>query len=144
MESIANLATSVGANTVDHEPTEGELDFIRQSYEHCAAFLTICGGFLAPMKAGIFQGKTVTAPRFILESLRKENPGAKWVERRWQRDGKLWTSGALLNGLDCMRAFARDTWGPTRGEMIEATLEIGGWPVRDDEYKDVDGVNGKM
>ena len=134
----------MGANTIDKEPSEAELNFIRQSYEHCAAFITICGGFLAPMKSGIFQGKTVTAPRFILDSLRKENSGANFVERRWQRDGKLWTSGALLNGLDCMQAFARGTWGLTKGEMIEAILGIGGWPARDDEYKDVDRVNGKM
>ena len=60
------------------------------------------------------------------------------MERRWARDGKLWTSGTLLNGLDLMRAFVQHTWA-NKPEMVAATLDLGAWPVRDVEYKDVDG-----
>ena len=134
----------MGANTITEiNPTNAEIKFIRESYEHCAAFLAICGGFMAPLRSGIYEGKTATAPRFLLDNLRKESPGVTWVDRRWQQDGKLWTSGTLLNGLDCMQAFARQTWNPTKGEFVEAMLSIGSWPVRDEEYKDV-GVNRKM
>lgn len=120
------------------QPSEAEIKFIRNSYDHCAAFLSVCGGFMAPLRSGIYEGKTVTAPRFILDMLNKQNPNVKFVDRRWQRDGKLWTSGTLLNGLDCMQAFVRDTWGPTKGDLVEAMLELGAWPIRDEEYKDVE------
>lgn len=92
---------------------------------------------MAPLRAGIYEGKTVTAPRFILAMLRAQNPNTKFVERRWERDGKLWTSGTLLNGLDCMQAFVRDTWGPTKGEFVEAILNLGAWPERDVNYRDI-------
>ena len=93
---------------------------------------------MAPLRAGIYEGKTVTAPRFIIDMLNEQSPNVKFVDRRWQRDGKLWSSGTLLNGLDCMQAFVRDTWGPTKGDLIEAVLDLGAWPIRDEEYKDVE------
>ena len=127
----------MGANRVGYVPNEAELAFIRKVYDQCSAFLTICGGFEPAMRAGLLQGKTATAPRFILEQLRQASPDTKWVERRWARDGKLWTSGTLLNGLDLMTAFVRDTW-PGKADMVEALLDIGAWPIRDVDYKDVD------
>ena len=128
----------MGAHKVGYVPNEAELAFIRKAYEQCSAFLTICGGFDAPLRAGLMNGKTVTAPRFILEMLRHQSPDVDWVERRWARDGKLWTSGALLNGTDLMRAFAQHTWADKPG-LINPLLEMGGWPIRDVDYKDVGG-----
>lgn len=128
----------MGAHKIGYVPNEAELAFIRKAYDQCSAFLTICGGFDAPLRAGLFEGKTVTAPRFLLDMLRKESPGVKWVEKRWARDGKLWTSGALLNGTDLMKAFAEHTWA-SKPELVHPLLAIGGWPIRDVDYKDVDG-----
>ena len=128
----------MGAVSVGYTHTEAELAFVRKQYEHCSAFLTICGGFQAALMAGVLHGKTATAPRFLLDGLRKDAPGTNWVYRRWARDGKVWTSGALLNGLDMMVAFARDTWA-NKGPMVEMMVDLGAWPIRDVEYKDVDG-----
>ena len=118
-----------------YTPSQAELDFIRKSYDDCAAFLTICGGFEAPLKAGLFHGKTATAPRPVLELLRNTCKDVNWVEKRWQRDGKLWTSGTLLNGLDLMRAFATATWGP-KDTLATTMLDVGGFPRRDVDFKD--------
>ena len=71
----------------------------------------------------------------MLEMLKQTMPEVSWVDQRWHRDGKLWTSGALLNGTDLMRAFAMETWGG--GETLaNAMLDIGGFPRRDVDYKD--------
>lgn len=72
-------------------------------------------------------------------------PEANWVEKRWVRDGKLWSSGALLNGTDMMMAFGKETWGAdSTGEeddkdvsLFEFTRRMGGWPSREVDYKDV-------
>jgi transcriptional regulator GlxA family with amidase domain len=119
----------------DYTPSKAELDFIRKSYDGCSAFITVCGGFLAPFQAGLFKDKTVTAPQFLLEQLRQTAPEVNWVEKRWHRDGKLWTSGALLNGLDLMGAFGTEYWGG-EGTLLQFALDSGHYPQRDVGYAD--------
>jgi transcriptional regulator GlxA family with amidase domain len=129
----------MGAHGMNYTPSEAELAFIRKAYEESAAFLTICGGFMAPLQAGLFHGKTVTGPRPMLAELKKNAPDANWVEKRWARDGKLWTSGTLLNGLDLMAAFIRETWG-VENTLQDFILKFGAVPIRDVDYKDVPWV----
>ena len=66
----------------------------------------------------------------------QEDPRTTWVEKRMIRDGngegKLWTSGALLNGLDLMREFVMTYWPKLGREAIP----LGGWPARSVEYDD--------
>ncbi|KAI3573591.1 class I glutamine amidotransferase-like protein [Fusarium oxysporum f. sp. albedinis] len=126
----------MGANEVGYQPTEADLAYIRKSYEQCSAFITICGGFQIPMQAGLFEGKTVTGPRPLLGELRQMSPGVKWVEKRWARDGKLWTSGSLTNGLDLMHAFTHHYWGG-ENTLVDRLAKIGAWPSRDVDYEDV-------
>ncbi|KIW75175.1 hypothetical protein Z517_11947 [Fonsecaea pedrosoi CBS 271.37] len=125
----------MGAHLNGYNPNEVELDFVRKSYENCSAFITICGGLQAAFQAGLFKNKTVAAPRFMLEQLRATGPETTWVEERWHRDGKLWTSGALLNGLDLMRAFGTEYWGG-EGSLIQFAFDSGHWPLRDVQYGD--------
>jgi transcriptional regulator GlxA family with amidase domain len=110
-------------------------EFLRKCYDECSAFITICGGMLGPYQAGLFKGKTVTAPRFMLEHLRQQSPETTWVDERWHRDGKLWTSGALLNGLDLMRAFGTEYFGGHE-TLMEFVLNSGHYPIRDVRYAD--------
>jgi transcriptional regulator GlxA family with amidase domain len=128
----------MGAHDVGYHLNEAEQAFIRKSYETSAAFITICGGFLAALESGLLEGKTATGPRPMLDGLRQVAPGVKWVERRWVRDGKLWSSGALLNGLDLMRAFVTEYWGG-EGTLAEFGLALGAYPDRDVTYGDVQG-----
>jgi transcriptional regulator GlxA family with amidase domain len=125
----------MGAHDMGYTPNKAELDFIRKSFDDCAGFLTICGGFQAPLMAGLYHGKSATAPQPMLGMLKKTAPDVEWVDQRWHRDGKLWTSGTLLNGTDLMRAFATDIWGG-KGSLASAMLDIGGFPKRDVDYKD--------
>lgn len=126
-----------GAHHLHYNPTEKELAFARKCYEDSTAFLTICGGVEVPRRAGLLEGKTVTGPRFILDQLRQMSPGVNWVEKRWAQDGKLWTSGALLNGTDMMKNFVDHIWGSSRESLVERAVKIGSWPDREVGYKDV-------
>lgn len=120
----------MGAYNIDYTPNEAELAFIRKSYEDSAAFLTICAGMLPAQLAGVLVGKTCTAPRFMIPQLQKEDPRTTWVEKRYVRDGKVWTSGALLNGLDLVRGFVTEYWP----DLAKEVVPLGGWPERDVEY----------
>jgi transcriptional regulator GlxA family with amidase domain len=128
----------MGAHDNKYRLNEAEKEFMRKSYDKCAAFITICGGFLSALESGLLEGKTATGPRPMLETFRKVAPGVKWVERRWARDDKLWTSGALLNGLDLMRAFVTEYWGG-KDTLVEFALSLGAYPDRDVNYGDVQG-----
>jgi transcriptional regulator GlxA family with amidase domain len=130
----------MGAQTMGYQPTEGELEFIRKSYDHSVAFLNICGGIIQAQLAGVLKGKTCTAPRILLPLIRQQAPDTNWVEKRYVQDGKIWTSGTLLNGLDLMRAFVTHTWGNEGpGAIAQFLLQLGHFPIRDVDYKDAPG-----
>lgn len=126
---------------MDYTPNEAELAYVRKAFGECSAFLTICGGVDVPRAAGLLDGKTATGPRPFLPMLRQMAPGTNWLEKRWVRDGKLWTSSTLLNGTDMMLAFAKETWGKRAAEgepsLVDIAGQLGAWPVRDLDFKDV-------
>ncbi|KXH62101.1 hypothetical protein CSAL01_09825 [Colletotrichum salicis] len=137
-----DIALMGAHNSGDYKTSEAEITFIRKVYEQCSAFLTICGGIFPLLEAGILAGKTVTCPRMMVDIMKKNVPVADWVETRWAHDGKLWTSSSLLNGTDMMRAFAEHTWGgKSKTGWVEAVLDLGGYPVRDVDFKDFEGHN---
>ena len=125
----------VGAHNLSYTPNPAEIAFVRKSYENCKAFISVCGGILVPLQAGILDGKTATGPRFMLDVLRQQSPSTNWLEKRWLRDGKLWTAGALLNGMDLMAAFAQEYWGG-EGTLATKMSSMGSWVNRDLDYKD--------
>ncbi|KAJ4118873.1 hypothetical protein NW768_010611 [Fusarium equiseti] len=124
----------IGASTMNQPPDKAELAFIRKAWEECSAFLTICGGVMVPLQAGILKGRKATGPVIMLDTLRKQAPETNWVSKRWVRDGKLWTSGALLNGEDMMTNFVKHYWG---GTYVDFLSKLGAWPDRDVDYNDV-------
>jgi hypothetical protein len=73
--------------------------------------------------------------------LTQQDPRTTWVEKRAHHDGKLWTSGALLNGLDMMREFGAYYWP----ELTRVAVPLGGWPERSLEYESAEmGVEGEV
>ncbi|KAF2728106.1 hypothetical protein EJ04DRAFT_449992 [Polyplosphaeria fusca] len=126
----------IGAYNIEYKPNAAELAFIRKAHDESSAFITICGGYLAAQLAGVLVNKTATAPRFNVPELQKSDPRTNWVEKRYVRDGKVWTSGALLNGLDLMRGFTAEYWP----ELASVGVQIGAWPVRDGQYQGTDGL----
>lgn len=128
----------MGAHLDEYTPNATELAFVRKIYETSAAFLVVCGGIQVPLMAGLLDGKKATGPRMILNTLREQSPTTEWLEKRWVRDGKLWTSGTLLNGMDLAHAFAHETWGNSEGEsLVGYFTKVTAWPCRDVDYKDV-------
>lgn len=93
---------------------------------------------MAPLQAGLLSGQTATAPRMLLDMLRQQAPDVNWTEKRWQKseDGKLWTSGALLNGTDMMRAWAEENLVGDEQSIVSVALKVGSWPGRNVDYKD--------
>lgn len=75
-------------------PDQAVLDFIRAHQEADETdFLVICTGSFPAGYAGLLDGKRVTGPRELLSMLKGKFPAARFVSKRWERDGRLWTSG---------------------------------------------------
>ncbi|PYH70617.1 uncharacterized protein BO88DRAFT_424180 [Aspergillus vadensis CBS 113365] len=120
----------IGAGEMGYQPTTAEKDFLRKCYAECSAFLSVCGASDALLATGILEGKTATGPLSFLPLFREIAPSTNWVEKRWVRDGKMWTTGTLLNGLDMIAAFGREVWGG-EGSLVEHVLRTGYFPSRD-------------
>lgn len=97
--------------------------------------MSVCGASDALLATGILEGKTATGPLSFLPLFREIAPGTNWVQKRWVRDGKMWTTGTLLNGLDMIAAFGREVWGG-EGTLVEHVLLTGYFPSRNVDYED--------
>ena len=128
----------MGAHNATYDMSDEEKAYIRKVHSECHSFLFICAGFMPALQAGLLDGKHATGPREMLPMLRKDAPHVQWTEKRWEHDGKVWTSGALLNGQDMMRAWVEENMNVEEGSLPGIGLAFGGWPVRDREYKDDD------
>lgn len=117
-----------------YKASKTEIEFLRKCHDNCTAFLCVCAGFLHALDAGILEGQTATAPRPMLPFLKKAAPGVTWVDQRWARGGKVWTTGTLLCGLDMVVAFAKENWGG-EGTLVEKMISIGEWPQRSIGYE---------
>jgi transcriptional regulator GlxA family with amidase domain len=127
----------MGAHNTGYTLTSGEKAFLQRCNNESTALLFICGGFEAALQAGILAGKTATGPRPMVPMLQQMAPDVNWVTKRWANDGKIWTSGALLNGTDMTAAFVTKYFGG-EGSLVEFGLRLGGYPIRDIDYKDVE------
>lgn len=103
--------------------------------------MTVCTGFLAPLHAGLLDNIHATAPRGFLETLKKDFKDVKWEEKRWVRDGKIWSSGAIMNGFEMMGEFMRERWGGVGrngegegGKLVGFALGMSDFPRRGVEY----------
>ncbi|KIX93183.1 uncharacterized protein Z520_11037 [Fonsecaea multimorphosa CBS 102226] len=107
-------------------PEEDVLSFLRA---HKAAgktdFLVICTGSFAAGHAGLLDGKRISGPRGLLSKLREKFPAGKFVERRWERDGRIWSSGGITNGLDLTAAYLHYKVQKELADLVCAMAEVG-------------------
>jgi transcriptional regulator GlxA family with amidase domain len=75
-------------------PEQSYLEFI-QAHENAGQtdFIVICTGAYPAGYAGLLDGKKITGPRALVSDLQKKFPRGKYTDRRWERDGRLWSSG---------------------------------------------------
>ncbi|KAL8768352.1 MAG: hypothetical protein Q9209_005386 [Squamulea sp. 1 TL-2023] len=123
----------IGGPPPTYRPSPAIQSFIKTQYAHVRALLTVCTGHIPALYSGVLNNKTATAPQGLLPMLKEEMPEVKWVEKRWVRDGKVWSSGAVANGLELMGAFMREEFKEI-GELVEAMLGMADFGVRGEDY----------
>jgi len=88
---------------------------MRAKFEECKGVLTICTGSVALARADVLDGKEVCTNKAMLKILEEEtllNEKVKWVrDKRWNLDGKIWSSAGVTAGIDLAVEFARREFG---------------------------------
>ncbi|KAI4203307.1 MAG: hypothetical protein LQ350_002004 [Teloschistes chrysophthalmus] len=119
----------IGGPNPSYRPSPSIQKFLQDQYAHVRAFMIVCTGCNPAVYSGILDHKTATAPLALLPMLKKEAPQVKWVEKRWVRDGKVWTSGAIANGMEMMAGFMREELAHKK-EIVEIVLGMSDVGVR--------------
>ncbi|KAI4127206.1 MAG: hypothetical protein LQ338_003325 [Usnochroma carphineum] len=123
----------IGGPRPDYRPSPAVQQFLQTQYSHVRALLLVCLGYIPALFSGILDGKSATAPQALIPLLKNEAPGVTWVEKRWVRDGKVWTSGAVLNGQEMMASFMKEEF-KEMGEVVEMVLSMSDVAVRGESY----------
>ncbi|RMZ87256.1 hypothetical protein DV736_g5518, partial [Chaetothyriales sp. CBS 134916] len=115
-------------------PSPATTEFIRSHANASTTdILIICTGSFLAAHAGILDGKTATGPLPLVDShLKKFFPEVNWTDdRRWVVDesGKLWTSGAITNGLDLVAEYLRKKVRPELAQLICSAADVGARPA---------------
>ncbi|PSN72221.1 ThiJ/PfpI family protein [Corynespora cassiicola Philippines] len=113
------------------KPAEEVLEFVRKQVSAGVDLITVCtGGFVAGY-AGVLDGKVATGTRGVMDLLEKEFPKVKWVDKRYVRDGRVWTSGGITNGMDLVAVYMREKWP---GVVSDVVIKLADVNVRPDNY----------
>ncbi|PVH99910.1 ThiJ/PfpI family protein [Periconia macrospinosa] len=112
------------------KPEQEVLDFVRAHVEKGVELLTICSGVYVAAYAGVLDGKRATGTRGIQDHLDKEFPKVHWQDARYVRDGKVWSSGGITNGMDMVGWYMRERWP----ELADIVLKMADVDVRPAEY----------
>lgn len=88
-------------------------------------FLTVCTGSLALAPTGILNHLRVASNKRGLKSLAQSGQldhKVHWVgDRRWVKDGKVWSAAGITSGIDLAAEFARVYFDK---DVVEEAKEI--------------------
>lgn len=97
------------------------IDFIRIQAKNSQQVLSVCTGAFLLQKAGLLKGVHATTYWEALNEF-KQFPEIIVTEKRWVRDGKIWTGAGVSSGIDLALALiAEITDKETAGKVQMAT-----------------------
>ena len=85
-------------------------DFVAAQAETCKVVLSVCTGSFILHSAGLLTGKKATTHFSMLDNLR-DLPDVEVVEKRFVKDGKIWTSAGVSAGIDMALELIADEAG---------------------------------
>ncbi|KAF9010728.1 ThiJ/PfpI [Cyathus striatus] len=116
----------------------GCAEFVKRRIGELKLLLLVCTGSLVIAQTGILDGLQVCSNKFALKMmkesgrLRKE---VKWVgDRRWTKDGKVWSAAGVTAGIDLAAEFARVHFDPDIVQIVELLTEYAPKPDQPDDF----------
>ncbi|KAE9381703.1 PfpI endopeptidase-like protein [Stipitochalara longipes BDJ] len=88
--------------------------------------LSVCTGCVVLGQSGILKEKRASGPRGIMQKLRKDFPDTTWIDdKRWVKDGNIWTSGGITNGQEMVAEYIRENFPGPASEAALAMADVG-------------------
>lgn len=114
--------------------------WLKAQFPGLKLLLTVCTGslFLAP--TGLLDGVQATGNKFTLKFLAEKGhfepfSKVKWVkDKRFVKDGKIWTAAGVTAGLDLGVEFAKTHFDPQIVEITKALSEYNPNPAEPDSF----------
>jgi transcriptional regulator GlxA family with amidase domain len=97
------------------------LQWIRQIHEKTIYTTSVCTGSWILASAGILQGKNAACHWYGKEIL--EGFGAKFSEKRWVKEGKIYTAAGVSSGIDMGLALASEIMGEEYAKAIQLLIQ---------------------
>lgn len=98
------------------------ITFIQSQAQSCDKILSVCTGALLLQAAGLLKGRKATTYWQILESFKKDL-NIEVVEKRYVKDGNIWTSAGISAGIDMALAFIADRAGKAIAGKVQLHSE---------------------
>lgn len=99
---------------------EAMIHFIFDQARSCRSVLSVCTGAFLLHRAGILAGRAATTHWRSLERLRSLED-VRVLEKRFVRDGDVWTAAGVSAGVDLILAFISDV----AGEEVAGKVQFG-------------------
>lgn len=108
--------------TVNTSENEKVLNWIKAINESSMYTASVCTGSWILGEAGLLENKNATSNWYRAKE-KLENYNAKFIQERWVKDGKLWTSAGVSAGIDMSLAMVNDIKGETYTKLVMLNLE---------------------
>lgn len=106
-----------GFGTRKEVKNQSVLDFVAGQAANCKAILSVCTGSFILHSAGLLRGKNATTHFSMLENLRNLK-NVEVIEKRFVKDGKVWTSAGVSAGMDmALELIAQEAGEVTAGKV---------------------------
>ncbi|WP_419736527.1 GlxA family transcriptional regulator [Pseudomonas sp. COR18] len=106
-----------------HEVSEAQLQFVRESAEHCRRTVGLCTGSFVLAEAGLLDGRRVTTHWAYADALRQRYPAARVeVDRIFIEDKGVWTSAGLTAAMDLALGIVENDLGPELATQVARVL----------------------
>ena len=93
------------------------VNFVAKQAETCRVILSVCTGSFILHSAGLLKSKKATTHFSMLDNLRKLED-VKVAEKRFIKDGKVWTSAGVSAGIDmALELIAQEAGEETAGRV---------------------------
>jgi transcriptional regulator GlxA family with amidase domain len=102
------------------------IDFVANRTKTCKVILSVCTGSFILHSAGLLKNKKATTHFSMLDNLRSFTD-VEVVEKRFVKDGKVWTSAGVSAGIDMALELIVQEAGEDTAGMIQLYAEY--YPV---------------
>ena len=106
-----------GMGTRKEVENKSLIDFVAGQAETCRIILSVCTGSFILHSAGFLKSKKATTHFTMLDNLRNLDD-VEVVEKRFVKDGKIWTSAGVSAGIDmALELVAQEAGAETAGKV---------------------------